>query len=67
MTTLYGHAKSLACKKGQSVAQGDVIAYVGTTGRSTGNHLHFSVLLDGKYVDPDDYLPDGYYTKLPND
>ncbi|MBP5230132.1 MAG: peptidoglycan DD-metalloendopeptidase family protein [Clostridia bacterium] len=67
VTTLYGHAKSLACKKGQSVAQGDVIAYVGTTGRSTGNHLHFSVLLDGKYVDPDDYLPDGYYTKLPND
>ena len=67
ITTLYGHAKSLACKKGQAVAQGDVISYVGSTGKSTGNHLHFSVLLDGVYVDPDDYLPDGYYTKLPND
>lgn len=66
VTTLYGHASALKCVEGQNVKQGDIIALVGTTGRSTGNHLHFSVLLDGVYVDPDDYLPDGYYTKLPN-
>ncbi len=67
VTTLYGHASELICKEGQTVKQGDIIALVGTTGRSTGNHLHFSVLLGGEYVDPDDYLPDGYYTKLPNE
>ena len=66
VTTLYGHASKLICEEGQNVKQGDIIALVGTTGRSTGNHLHFSVLLGGEYVDPDDYLPDGYYTKLPN-
>lgn len=66
VTSLYGHASKLECVEGQQVKQGDVIALVGTTGRSTGNHLHFSVLLDGVYVDPDDYLPNGYYTKLPN-
>ncbi len=66
VTTLYGHASALKCEEGQQVSQGDCIALVGTTGRSTGNHLHFSVLLDGVYVDPDDYLPDGYYTKMPN-
>lgn len=66
VTTLYGHASSLECKEGDQVDQGDVVSLVGTTGRSTGNHLHFSVLLDGVYVDPDDYLPDGYYTKMPN-
>ena len=66
VTTLYGHASALECKEGEYVGQGDLIALVGSTGRSTGNHLHFSVLLDGAYVDPDDYLPDGYYTKLPN-
>ncbi|MBQ9794217.1 MAG: peptidoglycan DD-metalloendopeptidase family protein [Clostridia bacterium] len=66
VTTLYGHASKLICEEGQTVKQGDIVALVGTTGRSTGNHLHFSVLLGGEYVDPDDYLPDGYYTKLPN-
>lgn len=66
VTTLYGHASALKCKEGDQVNQGDLLALVGTTGRSTGNHLHFSVLLDGVYVDPDDYLPDGFYKKMPN-
>lgn len=66
ITTLYGHASQLKCVKNQQVKQGDVIALVGSTGRSTGNHLHFSVLINDEYVDPDDYLPDGYYKKMPN-
>ena len=66
ITTLYGHASELKCSKNDSVKQGDVISLVGSTGRSTGNHLHFSVLVGGEYVDPDDYLPDGYYKKMPN-
>lgn len=63
VTTLYGHASALKCVEGQPVKAGTLIALVGSTGRSSGNHLHFSVLLDGKYVNPDYYLPDGYYTK----
>lgn len=63
ITTLYGHASALKCVEGQPVKAGTLIALVGSTGRSSGNHLHFSVLLDGKYVNPDYYLPDGYYTK----
>ena len=42
-STLYAHANKLNCKVGDVVKQGDVIAYVGTTGNSTGNHLHFEV------------------------
>ena len=41
--TVYGHCSSLNVKKGQSVKQGDVIAKVGTTGQSTGPHLHFEI------------------------
>lgn len=66
VTTLYGHASELKCSVNDQVEQGQCVSLVGSTGRSTGNHLHFSVLLDGEYVDPDDYLPDGFYTKLPN-
>lgn len=56
-STLYGHASSLAVSAGQVVKQGDVIAYVGTTGRSTGNHLHFTLMVNGVAVDPIKYLP----------
>lgn len=66
VTTLYGHASALQCNEGDQVQQGQCVSLVGSTGRSTGNHLHFSVLLDGVYADPDDYLPNGYYTKQPN-
>ncbi len=66
ITTLYGHASELKCVEGQQVEQGQCLSLVGSTGRSTGNHLHFSVLLDGEYVDPDDYLPNGYYIKMEN-
>lgn len=54
--TLYGHAKQLCCNVGDTVAQGEIIALVGTTGQSTGNHLHFEVILNGKNVDPAPYI-----------
>ncbi len=54
--TIYMHASALYAKEGQTVAKGDRIAAVGTTGRSTGNHLHFGVRLNGEYVNPNSYL-----------
>ncbi len=56
ITTLYGHASSILVKEGQIVKKGDVIAKVGSSGRSTGPHLHFEVLLYGTVVDPLLYL-----------
>ena len=54
--TIYMHASALYCSKGDVVVRGEAIAAVGSTGRSTGNHLHFSVRKDGSYVSPWDYL-----------
>lgn len=54
--TIYMHASAVYVKKGQEVAKGEKIAAVGTTGRSTGNHLHFSVRLNGDYVSPWNYI-----------
>jgi len=54
--TIYMHASSLGVSQGQMVARGEQIATVGSTGRSTGNHLHFSVRLNGSYVSPWNYL-----------
>lgn len=49
---LYGHCLSLNCYVGQAVNQGDIIAYVGQTGNSTGPHLHLEYWVNGQYVDP---------------
>lgn len=56
IVTLYGHNESLAVSVGQQVNQGDVIAYCGSTGNSTGPHCHFEVRLGGEPVSPWDYL-----------
>ena len=54
--TVYMHCSSLVVSKGQTVSRGQVIAKVGSTGISTGNHLHFGVSLNGSYVNPWGYL-----------
>lgn len=54
--TVYMHASALYVSKGDVVVKGEHIAAVGSTGRSTGNHLHFSVRLNGAYVSPWNYL-----------
>ncbi len=54
--TRYAHASALYVSKGQSVTQGDIIAAVGSTGNSTGNHLHFEVIVNGTRVNPAPYI-----------
>ncbi len=56
--TLYAHMSRIGCSKGQTVKQGDVIGYVGSTGRSTGNHLHFEVRKGDTRTDPLNYFKD---------
>lgn len=56
LKTLYGHASKLLVRVGQIVKKGDVIAEVGSSGRSTGPHLHFEVMLYDTPVDPQQYL-----------
>jgi murein DD-endopeptidase MepM/ murein hydrolase activator NlpD len=56
LSTAYAHASSLAVGIGQSVAQGQTVSYVGSTGHSTGPHLHFEVRVNGVAVDPLAYL-----------
>lgn len=55
-STRYAHMSSIAVSAGQYVEQGQIIGYVGSTGESFGNHLHFEVYYGGSRVDPDPYL-----------
>lgn len=55
-STLYAHMSSVAAYEGQWVNKGDVIGYVGSTGNSTGNHLHFEVYQNGTRVDPSQFV-----------
>lgn len=59
VTMIFAHARKLNVKKGQIVSRGDTLAWVGTTGTSTGNHLHFEYLINGKNYDPLDYVVKG--------
>ena len=54
--TLYAHCQSISVKQGDKVKKGDVIAKVGTTGDSTGNHLHFEVRVNGTAQNPTKYV-----------
>ncbi len=56
LVTLYGHQSSLAVSNGESVARGEVIGYIGSTGASTGPHLHFETRVNGTPVDPCQYV-----------
>ena len=56
IVTRYGHASAVAVTVGQQVRRGEVIAYVGSTGRSTGPHVHYEVRVDGQPVNPAGYL-----------
>jgi murein DD-endopeptidase MepM/ murein hydrolase activator NlpD len=55
-STAYGHCDSLLVGRGERVRRGDVIAYIGSTGRSTGPHLHYEVRLNGKLINPYKFL-----------
>ena len=56
VTTVYGHMNAFACKAGQKVKRGDVIGYVGMTGKAVGPHVHYEVRKDGRPVNPFNYI-----------
>lgn len=56
LSTVYYHCSSLLVTAGQFVVEGTPVALIGSTGSSTGNHLHFGVIKNGNYVDPKGYL-----------
>ncbi len=67
--SLYGHLSSFQAEKGQKVCKGDIIGYTGTTGLAGGDHLHFSILIHGVFVDPREWwdphwMKDNVYSKL---
>jgi murein DD-endopeptidase MepM/ murein hydrolase activator NlpD len=64
--TFYAHLEKLEIKKGNSVSRGQVLGTVGATGMTTGDHLHFELLIGGERVDPEDYLlmPEPAYTAV---
>ena len=59
LSTLYGHCSQLLARVGQTVQAGDIIALSGSTGRSTGPHLHLEVRINGERTNPRAYLPKG--------
>lgn len=66
-TTFYAHIKTSRVKEGQQVKRGDVIAYVGMTGRTTGPHVHYEVQVNGTTVNPVKYVVDPAGVKFARD
>lgn len=60
ITTYYAHMEAVRVSEGQRVRRGDLIGLVGSTGRSTGPHLHYEVLVDGKPVNPLDFITNAF-------
>lgn len=60
IVTRYGHMSKIAVEAGQRVQRGEVIGHVGSTGRSTGNHVHYEVHVDGKATNPLAYILDDF-------
>ena len=58
MRTTYGHLHSIAVKEGEHVERGQVVGYMGNTGRSTGTHVHYEIVKNGKAMDPMNYILD---------
>jgi murein DD-endopeptidase MepM/ murein hydrolase activator NlpD len=61
LKTRYGHLMKVLVKKGQKVKYQDIVALMGSTGRSTGSHVHYEVLVNGKQVDPIKFIKAGHY------
>ena len=59
-TTFYAHLSKFNAERGKKIKRGDIIGYVGNTGRSTGPHLHYEVHYYGKPQNPLDYFFSGY-------
>ena len=55
-STVYAHNKANAVKVGQKVKRGDIVGYVGSTGKATGPHVHYEVWKNGKAIDAQKYL-----------
>ena len=58
--TLYGHLSSIAVNEGQGVSQGDIVGYVGSTGNSTGPHLHFEIRSGDEKLNPENFFSGGF-------
>lgn len=63
-STLYAHMNTITVSEGDIVMQGDQLGTVGTTGSSTGNHLHFEVRVNGDRVDPESFYPNITFNRL---
>jgi murein DD-endopeptidase MepM/ murein hydrolase activator NlpD len=59
LTTRYAHMSEVLVEEGQDIAKGAVLGRIGSSGRSTGPHLHYEVRVDGEPVDPERYLRAG--------